>query len=105
MASAPCASGASRSTGNAVQRRDSSPAVPPSNPETVIECAPHPFTPFDQSRSQIVVSGSVSRFVNVIDSDAVPDVAVGIAAEPDLVRRFPGVADDRLGHRDRRNLR
>ena len=68
VASAPCSSGASRSTGNAVQRRESSPGVPPSNPATVIECAPHPFTPFDQRRSQIVVSGSASRFVNVMDS-------------------------------------
>jgi hypothetical protein len=31
-------------------------------------------------------------------------VAIGISAEPDLVRRFTGVADDRLGHRDRTNL-
>ena len=68
VVSDPCATGASNSTGNAVQRREGAPAVPPSNPETVIEWAPHPFTPFDQRRSQIVVMGSGSRFVNVMDS-------------------------------------
>ena len=35
--------------------------------------------------------------------DPAPDVAVGVSAEPDLVRRFTGVADDRVRRRARRN--
>ncbi len=64
VARSPGASGTSSSTGNAVHLRESLPAVPPVTSMTTIACAPQPFTPLDQRRSQMVESGSASRLVN-----------------------------------------
>ena len=91
VASPSCRTGESRTTGSAVQSLESAPAAPPCMSVTTIARAPQPFTPFDQRRSQIVESGSTSRFVNVMDSSprhecpsASPRSETTYAGEPGL---------------------